>query len=112
MIRFIKTSIIGVIILVYFTSFVNSQTRYVYPATEKYRFRHLTTDDGLPTNWCWQVMKDSQGFIWITTRAGLCRYDGYKVKVLQYDPADSASFPIIALQKRIASLKIKKEISG
>jgi len=37
------------------------------------------------------VIKDSHGFIWITTRAGLCRYDGYNVKVFQYDPADSTS---------------------
>ncbi len=36
-------------------------------------------------------MKDSRGFVWITTRAGLCRYDGYNVKVYQYDPYDTTS---------------------
>lgn len=91
MIHFIKTSIIVTIVFVYSISCLYSQTQYVYPATENYRFRHLTTDDGLPTNYCYQVMKDSRGFIWITTRAGLCRYDGYNVKVFQYDPADSTS---------------------
>ena len=57
----------------------------------QYKFRHLTTEDGLPINYCWQVMKDSRGFIWISTRAGLCRYDGYEMKVFQYDPLDSTS---------------------
>jgi len=91
MMSLIKTSFTGVIIYLIFISYVFPQTRYLYPATEKYRFRHLTTDDGLPTNWCYQVMKDSRGFIWITTRAGLCRYDGYNMKVFQYDPADITS---------------------
>jgi len=64
---------------------------FIYPQTEQYKFRHLTTEDGLPTNYSFQVLKDSSGFIWITTRAGLCRYDGYNMKVFQYDPLDSTS---------------------
>ena len=57
----------------------------------KFKFRHITTEDGLPSNYTWSVMQDSRGFMWFTTRAGLCRYDGYNVKVFQYDPADSTS---------------------
>ncbi|MFO7614975.1 MAG: two-component regulator propeller domain-containing protein [Bacteroidales bacterium] len=56
-----------------------------------YRFRHLTTEDGLPSNWVFQITQDSRGFIWICSRAGLCRYDGYNIKVYQYDPNDSTS---------------------
>jgi len=56
-----------------------------------YKFKHLTTEDGLPVNYCIQVLKDSQGFIWISTRAGLCRYDGYNMKLFPYDPLDSTS---------------------
>ena len=62
-----------------------------YSQTDQYKFRHLTTEDGLPINYCFQVLKDSQGFIWISTRAGLCRYDGDNIKVFQYDPLDSTS---------------------
>ncbi len=52
---------------------------------EGYHFRHLTTDDGLPTNRTHNVLQDSQGFIWISTRVGICRYDGYNVKTYQHN---------------------------
>ena len=106
--RVIKTTFTGIISFFVFISFIYPQTVYVYPATEKYRFRHLTTDEGLPTNWCWQVMKDSRGFIWITTLAGLCRYDGYNMKVFQYDPADSASLSDNRITRKAGILEDKK----
>ncbi|MDR1738318.1 MAG: response regulator [Candidatus Symbiothrix sp.] len=40
----------------------------------------LSTVNGLPTNEVRQVYQDSEGYIWIATRNGLCRYDGYEVK--------------------------------
>ncbi|MCD4683759.1 MAG: hypothetical protein K8R86_10800, partial [Bacteroidales bacterium] len=46
---------------------------FIYPQTEQYKFRHLTTDDGLPVNKSWVMLKDSRGFIWVGTRGGLCR---------------------------------------
>ncbi|MCD4682869.1 MAG: hypothetical protein K8R86_06275, partial [Bacteroidales bacterium] len=71
--------------------FLVSSILLVYPQTEQYKFRHLTTEDGLPSNYTWTIIKDSHGFMWISTNAGLCRYDGYDIKVYQYDPADSTS---------------------
>jgi len=46
-------------------------------------------------------MQDSQGFMWFTTRAGLCRYDGYNVKVFGYDPDDSTSISDLYLKSTI-----------
>ena len=63
----------------------------IYPQTEQYKFSHLTNEDGLPTSRTEYIMKDSHGFIWIGTKLGLCRYDGYNFKVYQYDPDDSTS---------------------
>ncbi len=63
----------------------------IYPQTEQYKFRHLTNKDGLPSSRTEYIMKDSHGFIWIGTKLGLCRYDGYNFKVYQYDPNDSTS---------------------
>lgn len=41
-----------------------------------YNFCHITEADGLPNNSVTAVMKDSSGYIWITTQGGLARYDG------------------------------------
>jgi len=74
---------------------------FSYPQTEQYKFRHLTTENGLPSNYTWSVMQDSKGFMWFTTRAGLCRYDGYNVKVFQYDPVDTTSISDIFAKSTI-----------
>lgn len=34
----------------------------------------------LPSNSVYTIYKDSEGFIWLGTNDGLCRYDGYRVK--------------------------------
>ena len=78
-----------IVILIFYAFFQYSGV--IYSQTEQYKFSQLTSKDGLPSNYIWTVMKDSRGFIWITTNAGLCRYDGYNIKVYQYDPADSNS---------------------
>jgi len=64
---------------------------FSFSRVQQYNFRHLTTDDGLPVSYCIEVLKDTRGFIWISTRAGVCRYDGFKMRVFQYDPVDSTS---------------------
>jgi len=51
----------------------------------------LTTEEGLPANHIYKIMKDSHGMIWITTSSGLCRYDGYDFKIYQYNPSNSNS---------------------
>ena len=45
-------------------------------AERYYYFDHVTTTDGLQSNTIYCTMQDSNGFIWIGTRDGLCRYDG------------------------------------
>lgn len=40
-------------------------------------FQHFTTEDGLSHNYINSIYQDSDGFIWIATRNGVCRYDGY-----------------------------------
>lgn len=34
----------------------------------------------LPSNECYHIFKDSQGYLWIATELGLCRYDGKYLK--------------------------------
>ena len=50
-------------------------------AQEKYRLLNWTVDNGLSMNRCHAMMKDSTGFLWITTQVGLNRFDGNSFKI-------------------------------
>lgn len=57
----------------------------------KYLKHFLTVDDGLSHNEVTSIVQDRDGFIWIGTRGGLNRYDGYEFKVFNQVPGDSNS---------------------
>jgi ligand-binding sensor domain-containing protein len=44
-------------------------------------FNNLSVDLGLPSQESYNVMQDSKGYIWISTEAGLCKYNGTSCKV-------------------------------
>lgn len=54
-------------------------------------FSHITTKEGLSTNYTTAVAEDKQGFIWIGTSNGLNRYDGYHFKHYYHSNTDSNS---------------------
>lgn len=41
--------------------------------------RHITINDGLQSNSITSLLQDPDGYIWIGTNNGLCRYDGYNI---------------------------------
>ncbi len=45
-------------------------------AERYYYFEHLKPPDGLPSNTIYCTIQDRNGFMWVGTRDGLCRYDG------------------------------------
>jgi len=51
----------------------------------------LTVDDGLSHDEVTAIVQDHDGFIWIGTRGGLNRYDGYEFKIFNQVPGDSNS---------------------
>lgn len=52
------------------------------------RFRQLDMSDGLPAYGVRSLAQDEDGFIWIGTDKGLCRYDGIRVQIISSaDPA-------------------------
>ncbi|MCR4582709.1 MAG: hypothetical protein K5764_04050 [Prevotella sp.] len=45
-----------------------------------FRFRRLSTRDGLTSSQVNYILRDSRGYVWMATPFGLNRYDGYRVK--------------------------------
>lgn len=56
-------------------------------------FETLTTRQGLPDDALYAVTEDSLGFLWVGTRQGLARFDGYRVHTYVQNPDDAASLP-------------------
>src|SRR5436190_10670941 len=55
------------------------------------RFEHLDINSGLSQNHIMCILQDSRGFIWLGSRDGLNRYDGYQFTIYKNDPKDPAS---------------------
>ena len=51
----------------------------------KFRFRHLTVENGLSSNGIRGITQDKQGYIWFGTDEGLNRYDGKNIKAFKID---------------------------
>ncbi len=48
---------------------------------ESINFTYITKEQGLSDNNVECIFKDSDGFFWFGTRNGLCRFDGYEIKI-------------------------------
>ncbi len=46
---------------------------------QAYRFKHITSEEGLSTNFVSSIIQDDKGFMWFGTQDGLCKYDGYQI---------------------------------
>ena len=51
----------------------------------KLKYRNLSTEDGLPSNYIINMVQDPHGYIWMATGYGLCRHDGYSFDVLRHE---------------------------
>ena len=54
-------------------------------------FSNIGVRNGMTSNWTTSLGRDSDGFIWIGTNRGLNRFDGYNIKIFEYDANDSIS---------------------
>ena len=62
-------------------------------ATANYLFKTLNSTNGLNSSQINCILKDSKGFMWFGTPAGLYRYDGYTFKAYQSNSQDGTSLP-------------------
>ncbi len=73
-------------------------------ATGVYLFKTLDAGKGLTSSQVNCILKDSRGYIWFGTAAGLYRYDGYTFRTFQCNSQDGASLPdsyIISMQETL-----------
>jgi ligand-binding sensor domain-containing protein/signal transduction histidine kinase/CheY-like chemotaxis protein/AraC-like DNA-binding protein len=56
-----------------------------------YYFKHYQMQDGLSNNIINCILQDKSGFMWIGTRDGLNRFDGYSVRVFRENPEEPNS---------------------
>lgn len=52
----------------------------LFVRADHYYFKHYQVDDGLLHNNVTSIIQDKRGFMWIGTKGGLSRYDGYTFK--------------------------------
>lgn len=78
-------------VFVFFVLFFATADFIVSAQEFDYSIEYLTIDQGLPQNEVTSIIQDKKGFLWFGTRGGLARYDGYNVKVFQYEPGNKNS---------------------
>ncbi|MDB4903370.1 MAG: response regulator [Mucilaginibacter sp.] len=62
-----------------------------FPQNQSLKFEHIGTADGLSQLNINCIIQDKNGFIWIGTRDGLNKYDGYKFTIYNYSSKDDNS---------------------
>src|SRR5689334_3820515 len=71
-------------------------------ATGQERLQFYTTDNGLPSNAVLAILQSRDGYLWMTTRGGLVRFDGVRFQVFDESntPAiHSANFAAFSLME-------------
>jgi len=72
------------------TTFLNYNQGKFFP---NITFERFGVENGLPSGFIIRLVQDHQGFLWIATDNGLCRYDGRIFKVWQNEFGDTTSLP-------------------
>ncbi|AXY75674.1 hybrid sensor histidine kinase/response regulator [Paraflavitalea soli] len=59
--------------------------------TQQYQFSRIDISQGLSNNQVNNIFRDSKGFMWFGTMAGLNRYDGYHFTIFRHNLYDSST---------------------
>ena len=58
---------------------------------QSHYFKHYQVENGLSNNTVFCIIQDSSGFMWMGTKDGLNRFDGYNYKVFRNEAEDMFS---------------------
>lgn len=64
----------------------------VHSQTPDYIFHNIGERQGLAANFCYRILKDSRGLLWVGTIDGLCRYDGSHFRIFKSSKDSSVFF--------------------
>lgn len=84
----------------------------VFPVERNYEFRHPDSGLSFPHSDVNAVIQDSDGYIWIATYGGLCRYDGCRLKVFRSDNSGLSRDRILSLAECDGRIYIGTESGG
>ncbi|NCD69921.1 hybrid sensor histidine kinase/response regulator [Mucilaginibacter agri] len=89
---------------------------YCYAQPQTLKVEHISTQQGLSQVNVSAILQDSRGFMWIGTRDGLNRYDGYQFIIYRNDPNDknslSGNFVQDIVEDKNGNLWIATQSSG
>lgn len=74
-------------ILIFFILFLIRPITHVLAQEGSMKFSHLTINEGLLHNRVFDILQDKDGFIWVATKDGVNKFDGYDF--LEYKPKTS-----------------------
>lgn len=63
-------------------------------------YRHFTDDDGLPSMTIYGIRQDPNGFLWMTTTKGICRFDGYEFKKYEVPDLKGQDIPFLFMDSK------------
>ena len=58
---------------------------------QQLKFKAITSEDGLSTNYVTSIIQDDLGFLWFGTQDGLNKYDGSIQRIFKNDPTNKNS---------------------
>ncbi|MCY7293580.1 MAG: hypothetical protein LH615_15490, partial [Ferruginibacter sp.] len=58
---------------------------------QNHNYKSISIAQGLSQGMVFDILQDKEGFIWVATKNGLNRYDGYGFKIYTNDPYDNHS---------------------
>ncbi len=81
------------------------QCKFSFTQENEFRFRRISSEQGLSQSSVLSITQDKFGFMWFATLDGLNKFDGYNFTVYRNDPDDSSSLRDIGIRKLFTDIK-------